>query len=58
MQVGIEFWQYKRKMMQAARDLLYGEDVVAQIEQAETDDEITKIMRTARLAGEERDMRR
>ena len=52
MQVGLEFWQHKRKMVRAAKDLCYSKDVIEQIEAAETDDEISRIMRNARIKQE------
>lgn len=52
MQVGLEFSQYRGKMMKAAKDLCYSEAVIERIENAETEEEITQIMRTARVKGE------
>ena len=45
---GIQGTTYKSHALKAARELHYGFDVMAQIENAKTDAEITRIMKTAR----------
>lgn len=40
---------YKMHALEAARDFGYGEDVIRQINEAKTDDQISGIMRRARL---------
>ena len=52
MQVGVEFRQHRRKMINAAKELGYNEDVVNRIKEAKTEAEISRIMRTARVKGE------
>ena len=42
------FTIFKRHAIGAAKDLLYGDDVVAKIKKADTEEEITRIMKTAR----------
>lgn len=39
---------YKSKAIKAAKDLLYGEEVINRIENAKCDEEITRIMKTER----------
>ena len=39
---------FKRQSIRAAKDLLYGDEVVAKIKKAKTEEEITRIMNTAR----------
>lgn len=56
MNVGLEFWQYKNKMIRAAKDLLYSDDVIERIKNAETDKEISNIMRNARIKGEYKEL--
>ena len=43
-----EFIAFKRNAIKAAKDLLYGEKVIRQIETATTISEIDKIMRNTR----------
>ena len=52
MQVGVEFGQHRRKMMKAAKELGYSEAVIERIKNAETAEEISQIMRTARVKQE------
>ena len=44
------FKQERRHIISVAKDLKYGEGVIKQLQNATTSDELTKIMRTARLA--------
>ena len=43
-----ELYNYKRKATTAAKDLLYGDDVLAGINKATTVNEIVRIMKKAR----------
>lgn len=52
MQVGLEFTQHRCKMMKAAKDLCYSEAVIERIKEAETEAEISQIMRNARIKQE------
>ena len=40
---------YQRFAVRAAKDLLYGRDVIKQLQNAKTTNEIGRIMKTARL---------
>ena len=40
---------YRKDALKAAKDLGYGEEVIQQIKNAKTDDEISRIMASARM---------
>lgn len=40
---------YQHRAVRAAKDLLYGRDVIEQLQNAKTTNEIGRIMKTARL---------
>ena len=46
------FKEYKKQAKTAAKDLCYDDEVIKQINNAKTEQEITQIMRTARGRGE------
>ena len=46
-----ETYNYKRTAITTARDLCYSDEVVMQIRNAKTENEISRIMRDARLKG-------
>ena len=46
-----ETYNYKRTAITAARDLCYSDEVIMQIRNAKTENEISRIMRDARLKG-------
>ena len=43
-----EFRQYKRKAIKAAKELGYGDEVIKQIGDSKTSDDICRIMKNAR----------
>ena len=43
-----ETYNYKRTAIRTAKDLLYPESVISQLQSAQTESEICRIMRTAR----------
>lgn len=47
-----EMYNYKRTAITTARDLCYSDEVIIQIHNAKTENEISRIMRDARLAQE------
>lgn len=47
-----ETYNYKRTAITTARDLCYSDEVIIQIHKAKTENEISNIMRNARLAQE------
>lgn len=47
-----EMYNYKRTAIITARDLCYSDEVIIQIHNAKTKNEISRIMRDARLAQE------
>ena len=47
-----EAYNYKRTAITTARDLCYSDEVMIQIHNAKTENEISRIMRDARLAQE------
>ena len=47
-----ETYNYKRTAITTARDLCYSDEVIIQIHNAKTENEISRIMRYARLAQE------
>ena len=47
-----EMYNYKRKAIKVAKDFRYGNVVVEAIHNAKTENEISRIMRDARLAQE------
>jgi len=42
---------YRREALKAAKDLFYGQAIIAEIRKAKSDDEISRIMAKARLGG-------
>lgn len=47
-----KMYNYKRTAITTARDLCYSDEVIIQIHNAKTENEISRIMRDARLAQE------
>lgn len=47
-----EMYNYKRTAITTVRDLCYSDEVIIQIHNAKTENEISNIMRNARLAQE------
>lgn len=47
-----ETYDYKRRAITAAKELYYPDAVIAKLKEAQTDNEIERIMRFARLAQE------
>ena len=44
-----DYLYYQHRAVRAAKDLLYGRDVIEQLQNAKTTNEIGRIMKTARL---------
>ncbi len=42
-------FSYKLQCIKAAKNLLYSDEIIEQLEEAQTDEELSRIMKTARM---------